>query len=58
MGLPRLIPEKKSLYLAMKELAVRDANTVLTWFANINTSPVTISKRADVDFLQNLYSYL
>ncbi len=58
LRLLRLIPEKKSLYLAMKELAVRDANTVLTWFANINTSPVTISKRADVDFLQNLYSYL
>ncbi len=58
LRLLRLIPQKKSLYLAMKELAVRDANTVLTWFASINTSPVTISKRADVDFLENMYSYL
>lgn len=53
-----LIPEKKSLYLALKELNVRNADVVLAWFADINVSPVTISKRADVDFLKNLYSYL
>ena len=58
LRLLRLIPEKKSLYLAMKELNVRNANDVLMWFAKLNLSPITISKRANVDFLRNLYSYL
>lgn len=58
LRLLRLIPEKKSLYLAMKELNVRNANEVLMWFAKLNVSPITISKRADTEFLKNLYSFL
>ncbi len=54
----RLIPEKKSLYLALKELNVRCADDTITRFAKLNVSPVTISKRADADFLKNLYDYL
>ena len=57
LRLLRLIPEKKSLYLAMKELNVRSANEVLMWFARLNVSPITISKRSDAKFLKNLYSF-
>lgn len=58
LRLLRLIPEKKSLYLAMKELNVRSEDDVLIWFTKLNVSPITISKRSDIDFLKNLYSYL
>lgn len=58
LRLLRLIPEKKSLYLALKELNVRNADDVIERFAKLNVSPITISKRADIDFLKNLYSYL
>ena len=58
LRLLRLIPEKKSLYLAMKELNVRNTNDVLEWFAKLGVSPITISKRADADYLKNLYIYL
>lgn len=58
LRLLRLVPEKKSLYLAMKELNVRNTNDVLEWFARLDVSPITISKRADADYLKNLYSYL
>lgn len=53
-----LIPKKKSLYLALKELNVRNTNDVLIWFAKLNLSPVTISKREKTDFLRNIYDYL
>lgn len=58
LRLLRLIPEKKSLYLAMKELNTRNVNDVLSCFAKLKVSPVTISKRAKVSYLKNLYSYL
>lgn len=52
-----LIPEKKSLHLAQKEMNCRDVNKVMEAFAKIHLSPVTISKRHDVKHLDNLYSY-
>ncbi|MBD5155773.1 MAG: hypothetical protein HDT15_12130 [Oscillibacter sp.] len=52
-----LIPEKKSLYLARKEMNCRDVDKVVETFARINLSPVTLSKRHDVKHLENLYSF-
>ena len=53
-----LIPEKKSLHLAQKEMKCRTMDDVMIAFAKINLSPVTISKRHDVKHLENLYTYL
>ena len=52
-----LVPEKKSLLLAQKALAYRKIDEVMDSFAIINLSPVTLSKRHDVKYLKNLYSY-
>lgn len=52
-----LIPEKKSLHLAQKEMNCRDTDKVVKAFAQIHLSPVTISKRHDVKHLENLYSF-
>ena len=53
-----LIPEKKSLLLAQKALSDRNIDTVMEKFADIEVSPVTISKRADEKHLQNLIKYI
>ena len=53
-----LVPKKKSLYLAQKEMNDRNIDKIMTRFAEINVSPVTISKRHKVDFLESLYPYL
>lgn len=53
-----LIPEKKSLYLAQKAMNCRNIEKVMEEFSEINLSPVTISKRHDLKYLKNLYSYL
>jgi len=53
-----LIPEKKSLHLAQKAMNCRDVEKVMEAFAQINLSPVTLSKRHDVKHLENLYCYL
>ena len=58
LRLLRLVPKKKSLYLAFKELDVRDKDAMLGWFAELNVSPITISKREDVSHLKNIYKYL
>lgn len=58
LRLLRLVPEKKSLYLAFKESNIRDKDEVLAGFAQLNVSPITISKREDVKYLKNLYNYL
>lgn len=58
LRLLRLVPEKKSLYLAFKELDVRNKDDVLAWFAKLNVSPITISKREDMSHLKNIYKYL
>ncbi len=52
-----LIPEKKSLYLAQKEMNCRNVDKVMEAFTKINLSPVTISKRHEIKHLDNLYSY-
>ena len=58
LRLVALIPEKKSLYLAQKEMNCRNIEKIMKEFAKINISPVTISKRQDVKYLENVYNYL
>lgn len=58
LHLLRLIPEKKSLYLALKELNMRNSDDIIDWFAKLNISPITISKREKSTSLKNLYAYL
>lgn len=58
LNLLRLVPEKKSLYLAFKESKIRHKDEVLLWFAELNVSPITISKREDLKYLKNLYEYI
>ena len=58
LRLLKLIPEKKSVYLALKELKVRDTDDVMDWFKELDLSPVTISTRGEVDYLRNLFDYL
>lgn len=58
LRLMRLVPKKKSLYLAFKELNVRNKDDVLVWFAELNVSPITVSKREDLSSLKNIYDYL
>ena len=53
-----LIPEKKSLHLAQKAMGCRDVEKVMETFAKINLSPVTLSKRHNAKYLQNIYSYM
>ena len=53
-----LIPEKKSLHLAQKAMNCRNIEKIMDSFAKINLSPVTISKRHDVKYLECLYAYL
>lgn len=58
LRLIELIPEKKSVLLALKALNYREPENVMKAFAKINLSPVTISKRQNVKHLENLYSFL
>jgi sulfur transfer complex TusBCD TusB component (DsrH family) len=58
LRLIELIPKKKSLYLATKEMEDRNIGKVMQMFAKINVSPVTLSKRHEVKFLKSLYSIL
>lgn len=58
LRLVALIPEKKSLLLAQKELSYRRIDDVMDTFAAIDLSPVTLSKRHDIKYLKNLYAYL
>lgn len=58
LRLIELIPKKKSLYLALKEMNDRNIGKVLDMLAEINVSPVTISKRHSVKHLKSLYEYL
>ena len=53
-----LLPEKKSLMLAQKELCYRQIDDVMAEFAEIEVSPVTISKRHDVKMLENIYKFM
>lgn len=58
LRLVALIPEKKSLYLAQKSMNCRNMEKVMKAFVKINVSPVTISKRQEVKYLNNVYEYL
>ena len=58
LRLVALIPEKKSVYLAQKAMNCRNIEKVMKSLAKINISPVTIGKRQDVKYLENLYTYL
>ena len=53
-----LIPVKKSLSLAQKAMNYRKIEKVMDAFAEMNLSPVTISKRHNMKHLKSLYSYL
>lgn len=53
-----LIPEKKSLYLAQKAMNCRNIDKVMESFMEINLSPVTISKRHDIKYLDCIYKNL
>ena len=52
------IPTKKSILLAQKALGARDIGDIMLEFQEINLSPVCISRRQEVDYLENLYVYL
>jgi len=52
-----LIPEKKSLLLAQKEMAYRHQDDLMIEFAKINLSPITLSKRHEMNYLPNIYNY-
>ena len=58
LRLVALIPEKKSLHLAQKEMNCRTMDEVMMTFAKLDLSPITISKRHDVKHLKNVYTYL
>ena len=53
-----LIPKKKSLYLAQKEMNDRDMERIMGEFQRIELCPVTISKRQDIKSLKSLYTLL
>ena len=53
-----LIPVKKSLWIAQKALEYRDIDRIMTTFAELNISPVTISKNMKLKSLKSLYFYL
>ena len=46
------------MHLAQKAMNCRNIEKVMEAFVKINLSPVTISKRQDVKYLENLYAYL
>ena len=56
--LVELVPEKKSLLLAQKALNYRNLDDVMEAFADIDVSPVTISKRSDEKKLDNLIKFI
>ena len=58
LRLLELIPKKKSLLLAQKAMDDRNVDKVMKMFEQLNLSPVTISKRQDVSYLDTLYVYL
>ena len=58
LRLLELIPAKKSLYFAVKEMGDRNIYKVAKAFEDINVSPVTISKRHDIKKLDSLYNYM
>jgi len=58
LRLIKLIPTKKSLYLAQKGMNDRNIDKVMEMFKELNLSPVTLSKRHSMNYLESLYVYL
>jgi hypothetical protein len=58
LRLVTLVKERKSMYLALKAIHSRDIKEIAEKFAEINLSPVTISKRHDRKELVSLYTYM
>jgi len=56
LRLLELIPKKKSLYLAQKEMNDRDMKEIMHMFDKIDLCPVTISKRQEIKSLKGLHS--
>lgn len=56
--LVELIPEKRSLYLAQKAMNYRNTEKIMDSFMGIDVSPVTISKRQDTKYVENIYKYM
>jgi hypothetical protein len=52
-----LIPTKKSLLAAQKDLNDRNIEKIMMEFAKINLSPVVISRRQEIPELENLYKH-
>lgn len=57
-ALVELISTKKSLLLAQKELNDRNFKSIMITFAELNISPVILSKSMNLKYLKSLYSYL
>jgi hypothetical protein len=53
-----LIPKRKSMLLAQKDLKIRDFDKLLLLFAKLDVSPVTIPKSVKYKYLKSLYSFL
>jgi hypothetical protein len=58
LKLIELIPKKKSLLLAQKELKSKDIKSIMRCFENLDLCPVTISKRHGIKHLRSLYYYI
>jgi len=58
LRLLELIPAKKSLLLAQKALNIRDIHDIMKKFSDINVSPITLSKRQNINNLDSLYSFI
>lgn len=58
LKLLELIPEKKSLHLAQKAMNDRNIDKIMKLFEQLNLSPITISKRHNVNYLDTLYVHL
>jgi hypothetical protein len=58
LRLLELVPKKKSLLLAQKELKSKDIKGVMETFESLDMCPLTISKRHGVKHLKSLYGFL
>jgi len=57
LRLLELVPKKKSLHLAIREMNDRHISHILSKYHSINLSPVTISKRQKMKKLKSLYTF-
>jgi len=58
LELVELMPTKKSLHLAQKEMDYRKMDDIMKTFAKLDLSPVCLSKRQTEKFLPNIYTFL